>query len=303
MSKSRQFSKLLGSGNGLTGLTLMPSLVGKEGKTLQVMADGSTDWVAVDALPSQSGKTDTYLKTNGTIATWEEVVQITSEFHGFEIDKNNHKRIRDMKTFSKDKGEDELKLIFFLSPSDVKNTAFLTYDYSDDAKDDDQWLYLPALNKTKRIPSSDKDSSFMGSDFTYNDMTEPVLSDYTFKVLKESIVKRKTGNEKVWLVEVTPKNDDVIDETGYIRSIAYVRQDNYMVTRAKYYLKKASRVKYMDVRKVEKIDGIDVATITTMTTKKGKRTLHKTILIQSDVKMNQDLKEELFTVRTLEKGI
>ena len=219
------------------------------------------------------------------------------------IDKNNHKRIRDMKTFSKDKGEDELKLIFFLSPSDVKNTAFLTYDYSDDAKDDDQWLYLPALNKTKRIPSSDKDSSFMGSDFTYNDMTEPVLSDYTFKVLKESIVKRKTGNEKVWLVEVTPKNDDVIDETGYIRSIAYVRQDNYMVTRAKYYLKKASRVKYMDVRKVEKIDGIDVATITTMTTKKGKRTLHKTILIQSDVKMNQDLKEELFTVRTLEKGI
>ena len=118
MSKSRQFAKLLGSGNGLTGLTLMPSLAGKEGKTLQVMADGSAawveldalpartgkegktlqvmadgsaDWVAVDALPSQSGKTDTYLKTNGTIATWEEVVQITSEFHGFEIDKNNHK--------------------------------------------------------------------------------------------------------------------------------------------------------------------------------------------------------------------
>ena len=59
----------------------------------------------------------------------------------------------------------------------------------------------------------------------------------------------------------------------------------------------------MDVRKVEKIDDIDVATITTMTTKKGKRTIHKTILIQSDVKMNQDLKEEMFTTRTIEKGL
>jgi hypothetical protein len=219
------------------------------------------------------------------------------------IDKSGHKRVRDMKTFSKDIGDDEKKLIFFLSPSDVKNTAFLTYDYKDDAKDDDQWLYLPALNKTKRIPASDKDSSFMGSDFSYSDMTEPILSDYTFKILKESVVKRKSGNLKVWVVEVTPKNQEVIDETGYLKSIAYVRKDNYMATRAKYYLKKAGRIKYMDVKKVEKVDGIDVATITTMTTKKGRRSIHKTILIQSDVKMNQNLKENIFSVRTIEKGI
>jgi hypothetical protein len=219
------------------------------------------------------------------------------------IDKNGHKRVRDMKTFSKDKGEDELKLIFFLSPSDVKNTAFLTYDYASDDKDDDQWLYLPALNKTKRIPASDKDSSFMGSDFSYSDMTDPVLSDYTFKILKETVVKRKSGNLKVWVIESTPKSQDVIDETGYVKSIGYVRQDNYMLTRAKFYMKKAKRVKYMDVKKVEKIDGIDVATITTITTKKGKRTLHKTILIQSDVKMNQNLTEDMFTVRTIEKGL
>jgi hypothetical protein len=143
----------------------------------------------------------------------------------------------------------------------------------------------------------------MGSDFSYSDMTDPVLSDYTFKISKESIVKRKSGNLKVWIIESTPKSQVVIDETGYIKSVLYVRQDNYMLTRAKFYLKKAKRVKYMDVKKVENIDGIDVATITTMTTKKGKRTIHKTILIQSDVKMNQDLKEDLFTIRTIEKGL
>jgi len=219
------------------------------------------------------------------------------------IDKNGHKRIRNMKTYSKDKGDDELKMIFFLSPGDVKNTAFLTYDYANEDKDDDQWLYLPALNKTKRIPSSDKDSSFMGSDFTYNDMTKPNLNDYNFKILKQSVVKRKSGKEKVWLIEVIPKTQKIIDETGYLKSIAYVRQDNYMVTRAKYYLKKAGRIKYMDVKKVEKIDGIDIATITTMTTKEARRMVHKTILIQKDVKMNQDLKENMFSVRTIEKGL
>ncbi|MEA3353898.1 MAG: outer membrane lipoprotein-sorting protein [Campylobacterota bacterium] len=230
------------------------------------------------------------------------------------IDKKGHKRVRDMKTYSKEEhsatkgttdanGEVEKKMIFFLSPSDVKDTAFLTYDYKSDEKDDDQWLYLPALNKTKRIPASDKDSSFMGSDFTYNDMTEPNLDDYTFKILKESVVKRKSGNEKVWLIEVTPKTQEVIDETGYLKSIAYVRQDNYMVTRAKYYLKKAKRIKYMDVKKVEKIDGIDVATITTMTTKQKTRTLHKTILLQSNIMMNQELKEDIFATRTIQKGL
>jgi len=219
------------------------------------------------------------------------------------IDKAGHKRVRDMKTFSIDVGDDEKKLTFFLSPSDVKNTAFLTYDYNDDAKDDDQWLYLPALNKTKRIPSSDKDSSFMGSDFSYFDMTKPNLNDFTFKILKETVVKRKWGNEDVWIIEIMPKSKEISEQTGYLKSVAYVKKENFMITRAKYYLRKAKRVKYMDVKRFEKIDGIDVATITTMTTKKGKRTLHKTILIQSDVKMNQDISEDMFTTRTIQKGL
>ena len=219
------------------------------------------------------------------------------------IDKNNHKRVRDMKTFTKDIGKDTKSIIFFLAPSDVKNTAFLTYDYDDDAKDDDQWLYLPALNKVKRIPSSDKDSSFMGSDFSYTDMTKPNLNDYNFKLLKESTVKRKWGNEDVWVIQVTPKTQQTVEETGYLKTIVYVKKENYMVTRAKYYLNKSNRVKYMDVKKYEKIDGIDVATITTMTSKKGKSTIHKTILIRSDVKMNQNLKEDMFTTRTIQKGL
>ena len=107
------------------------------------------------------------------------------------IDKNGKKRNRQMRTFSKDiNANTEHKTIFFLSPSDVKNTAFLTYDYSADDKDDDQWMYLPALKKTKRIPASDKDAAFMGSDFSYADMTDKELNDYTFNLVKETTIKR-----------------------------------------------------------------------------------------------------------------
>jgi hypothetical protein len=134
-------------------------------------------------------------------------------------------------------------------------------------------------------------------------MTEPTLDDYTFEIMKETAIKRKSGKVPVWKILVLPKNQEVIDETGYLKTEVYVRKDNYMVTRAKYYLKKANRLKYMDVKKIEKIDGIDVATQTVMTTKSGKKTIHKTILIQTNVKMNQDLKEDMFTIRTIEKGI
>jgi hypothetical protein len=220
------------------------------------------------------------------------------------IDKKGKKRIRQMRTYAQDIDiNTEHKSIFFLSPSDVKNTAFLTYDYSADEKDDDQWMYLPALKKTKRIPASDKDAAFMGSDFSYADMTDKELDDYSFKLVKETSIKRKEGKVPVWVIESTPISQAVIDETGYKKSTLYIRKDNYVLTRAKFYLKKGSRVKYMDVRKLEKIDGIWVAMQTTMTTKQGKKTLHKTILTNSDVEINKRINGNMFSIRRIETGL
>ena len=127
------------------------------------------------------------------------------------VDKSNKQRIRTLKRFTKDFGVDTYQSIFFLAPSDVKNTAFLTFDYDDDNKDDDQWLYLPALKKTKRIASTDKSGSFVGSDFFYSDLTKPDLSDYNYKLIKE----QKVDNFKTWIIERIPKTDAVINETGY----------------------------------------------------------------------------------------
>ena len=115
----------------------------------------------------------------------------TSDMEMILIDKNKKKRIRKIKVYTKDKGKDTLRLMFFQYPADVKDTGFLTYDYDNPDKDDDQWLYLPALRKTKRIASSDKSGSFMGSDLNYSDMTKRNLEDYDFTLMKEMEVRGK----------------------------------------------------------------------------------------------------------------
>ena len=68
------------------------------------------------------------------------------------------------------------------------DTGFLTYDYDDPVRDDDQWLYLPALKKTKRIATGDKSGSFMGSDFSYADLTSRELDRYDFRLMKQAEV-------------------------------------------------------------------------------------------------------------------
>ena len=214
------------------------------------------------------------------------------------IDKNGNQRTRDLKSYAKDFGVDNHRTMFFKSPADVKNTAFLTYDYDDGAKDDDQWLYLPALKKVKRIPSTDKSSSFMGSDFSYFDMTDRDLEDYDFKLIKDTEVR----GHPAWMIESTPRNQAIIDESGYEKTIAIVRKDNHMVVRAINFLTNGKK-KYLDIKQIRLESGIWLVDEMTMTTKKGNQTLHKTILTFSNVTLNGTIDDGVFTTRRLEKGL
>jgi hypothetical protein len=215
------------------------------------------------------------------------------------IDKNGSRRERTIRALGRDVGEDSQSIMFFLSPADVKDTGFLTYDFDDDEKDDDQWLYLPALKKTKRIASSDKSGSFMGSDFSYSDMTDRKVDRYDYTLMKEDEI----NGHKVWQIEAIPNTEKEIKETGNTKSVSFVRQDNFVVIRAVSWVKKGKRLKYFEVKELERIDGIWVATEMQMTTKKGKTTLHKTIIKAHDVRFNQDVGDDAFTVRNLERGL
>lgn len=219
------------------------------------------------------------------------------------IDRQGRQRRRSVRSFSLDKGKDIHSLMFFLTPADVAGTGFLTYDYDKAGSDDDQWLYLPALKKAKRIATSDRSGSFMGSDFTYADMTRRRLDDYTYSFNKEQGEAMVYGR-KAWVIDSTPRTPLVIKETGYNRSILFVRQDNFMVVRAIHFVEDGGDLKYFDVKKMEKVDGIWTNLEMHMTRKKSGSTIHQTILTLDTVRYNQEsVNEGLFTIRTLEKGL
>lgn len=226
----------------------------------------------------------------------------TADMQMLLIDKKGRQRMRQIRTFSKDKGEDVLSLMFFLHPADVKDTAFLTYDYDDGTKDDDQWLYLPALQKTKRIATSDKSGSFMGSDLNYADMTSLDLEDYDFSFYTKGREKDVNGH-KTWVIWALPRSAKVVKETGYEKALLFVRQDNHFVVRILSWVSGGRQLKYFDVKKLEKIDGNWIATELHVTRKKGKQMVHKTILTLDNVLFNQELDEAMFSIRKMERGL
>ena len=223
-----------------------------------------------------------------------------SEMEMILIDKKGNKRVRKLKSYGLEQGKNSKSLMFFITPADVKNTGFLTYDYDESGKEDDQWLFLPALRKTKRIAAGDKSGSFMGSDLNYSDMSSPDLDLYDYTLMKKTEVK---GN-KVWQIKSVPKTKAEAEKSGYSKSVVFIRQDNYVMIRGVRWVYKKKRNKYLDIRKLEKIDGIWISTEMHVTTKSGKKTLHKTILKQNNIKFNQvEVNEDLFTIRRLEKGL
>jgi hypothetical protein len=214
------------------------------------------------------------------------------------IDQNGGTRTRRLRLWRRDAGKDIQTILFFLAPADVKDTGFLTYDFADPDRDDDQWLYLPALKKSKRIATADKSGSFVGSDFSYADLTKRPLERYDYQLLQAG----EQGGVPVWLVEAVPNHRAEIDETGYTKIRYTVRQDNAVVVGAVFTLRRGGREKHYTVTKLEQIDGIWVPTSMQMATTKGDVRLHETRLDLSHVRFGQPMDDARFSVRQLEKG-
>ncbi len=120
-------------------------------------------------------------------------------------------------------------LIVFNSPKDVKGTATLTFTHKEGS--DDQWLYLPALKRVKRISSSNKSGPFMGSEFTYEDLSSQEVEKYTYKYVAE-----KDGNHIVERYPVDPKS-------GYTKQVVYWNADNYRVEKVEFFDRRGAHLK------------------------------------------------------------
>ncbi len=208
------------------------------------------------------------------------------------INKRGKKRVRKLKSYSMDVGKDKKTLMFFEYPGDVKGTGFLTWDYDKIGKDDDKWLYLPAMKKTRRISgASAKKDYFMGTDFTYDDMGDRNIDEDTHKLLGEEEV----NGHKCWKVESTSKDKRDI----FSKKIIWLRQDILIPEKVDFYDRMGKLHRQMVVENVEKKNDYWVMMKMTMT---NVQTNHKTIIEFDEMELDKPMNESKFTVPTLEKG-
>lgn len=219
------------------------------------------------------------------------------------INKKNQKRIRNIKTIRKDYDQATKGIIFFLSPADVRNTAYMSYDWDELEKEDDSWLYLPALQRVKRVAAGDRSGAFMGSDFSYSDINGIEISYWHYTFAKEN---EKLDKIDTWVIQGQPKpefKEKVLEETGYLKSLLWIRKDNYMLVKGKYWVKQGRKIKYLKAEDIKSIDGIETAhTLTMVTTSRGKVD-HSSVLKVSNVKYNLRVKDATFTTRRMEQGL
>ena len=144
-------------------------------------------------------------------------------------DSKGNERVRQIPMSSGKFGDVCKTLIRFTAPADVKGTLLLIYDHPD--KDDDMWIFMPALKKVRRIISSEKGKSFMGSEFTNADMSKPNQADFNYTLLG---TVEYNGNT-CWKIETTGIDTDIQKASGYSKTVRYIDQKNYVSHRVEYY--------------------------------------------------------------------
>lgn len=213
------------------------------------------------------------------------------------INKTGQERVR--KTFGTTKlqenGIDNMRMTRFLSPPDVKGTVSLLIEHAD--KDDDIWIYLPALKKVRRLVSNNKKDSFMGTDFTYADVIGYKVGEWNYKLLKEEPVE----GQPCYVIEALPKSDAVKASNGYSKRVSWLRKDNLMAVKVDYWDESGQMLKTSNFSDIQLVDQ-----------KRGKwqamrletsnvQTGHRTVIKFDNFKANQQVKDEFFTTRYMEK--
>ena len=136
-------------------------------------------------------------------------------------------------------GDGDKSMSIFDKPADVKGTAFLTFSHA--IKPDEQWLYLPALKRVKRINSKNKSGPFMGSEFAYEDLASQEVEKYTYKYIRDEQIKTKEFPNGVdcFVVERYP----AYEHSGYTRQLAWVNKDRYVAEKIEFYDRKNDLLK------------------------------------------------------------
>jgi len=192
-------------------------------------------------------------------------------------------------------GAGDRVLVRFTYPNDIAGTGFLVWEHP--GADDDRFLYLPALARVRRITGAERQESFVGSDFTYEDIGGRALEDYSYTLVEENAAWADApgATHPAWRLESKARDADAL----YPKVISTIRKDNFVVVAAEVFNRRGERAKAYRVTKLAQVQGIWTVMASTMANEIDRT---RTELAVTEARYNTGLAERDFSRRELENG-
>lgn len=204
------------------------------------------------------------------------------------VDAKGARKERIMENLRRRKGGMQQAVVRFRSPPDVAGTAFLMLQR--EKGESEQHIYLPGLKRTRRIVGREREGSFMGSDFTYADLERSESKGATHRRLADEDL----SGVKTYVIESTPGKD-----AAYSKVETWVRQDNFLPLRVRYYDKGGALLKTLYTKRIKNMEGRPVIIEAQMVNKK---TGHSTEFVMDSMRARKDIPDTAFTPTALEHG-
>ncbi|MCA9680195.1 MAG: outer membrane lipoprotein-sorting protein [Kofleriaceae bacterium] len=203
------------------------------------------------------------------------------------VNDRNQENKRKVLMRSRKDGDTRRLFVRFLSPSDVAGTSFLGLD---DDGDRTQWLYLPAVSKTRRISGKQRNGAFVGTDYSYADLDNRDIKDAT-KTRRDD---EKVGKQDCFVVDAAPSSKD----SAYAKVSLWIAKDSYLPLRIRFYDGSGNELKRLTVQEVKKVEGRWVIIESKMVDLKRQ---HTTVMKVTEIDIRDDIPLEQFEERALER--
>ncbi|MCK8825387.1 outer membrane lipoprotein-sorting protein [Fuchsiella alkaliacetigena] len=231
------------------------------------------------------------LTGNDVLENVEESISADTAQITFSMELHDGDRVRNRKleTYTMDGPDYDKGKVRFLEPASVEGTGFLTRD-PHDSDDDDMYLYMPAVGSVRRIAGSDKNNSFVGTDFSYNDLSllggANYDDDYDATIIEE--------NDEEYLLEIIPTDEEIEYSYGKM----WVQKSNWFPTKVEFYDEDEELYKVLENEDIKEIDGYWTAGQMTMSDVQDDT---KTVLYLEEIIYDEQLDPRLFTTRNLQR--
>lgn len=204
------------------------------------------------------------------------------------VNRKGEERIRDMTVYRKDEGDWIRRLVVFHAPADIRGIAYLQKARRDGSASE-QFLYQPELRRFRRMAPTERQSSFMGSDFTHQDLEPRGAGMDTHRLLREDLDRE----DPCWVVENVPKS---LETSTYARSLAWIRKDNLLPVRIELYDRGGALSRILTAEEIRREGRYWIAVRTRM---RDVQKDHQTVIEVLDIKPDVEVDDAVFTEQFL----